>query len=446
MGKYTKDDIIRMADEQDVAFIRLQFCDIFGTPKNMAITSAQLEKALSNRCSFESSLIEGFSSDEEEVLYLHPDLDTFGIFPWRPQSGKVARLFCDIYTGDGKPYAGDSRRVLENVLKRAEQKGLFFDIRPQLEFFLFHTDDDGLATTNTHEVAGGYDVAPLDLGENVRRDIILNLEKMGFEIESSHHEASPAQHELDFSPLPAAQSADDIITFRQAVKTTAKKFGLYATFLPKPNSDTNGSGMRLGIRCMDQSGRDLFFEDPAQTGSPYAVPTALAGQFLSGVLSHIKGMTLYSNPIVNSYKRLVAGFNAPLDIFASDNRTNESAVIFMPKYATDRAAVELNTPDNVCNPYLAIALTIAAGLEGIEKGASPAEICHKNVRRLDNFSAESLPETLGQAIRYADEDPLIRETIGSFIYDNYRENKLEEWREFRRVVTSWEIERYLGEY
>ena len=247
MGMYTKQDIINMVEEEDVEFIRLQFSDIFGVLKNVAITSSQLEKALNNQCMFDGSSVEGFARIEESDMYLHPDLDTFAIFPWRPQQGKVARLICDVYTPDGKPFEGDSRNVLKKVIKEAADMGYVFDVGPECEFFLFHTDDNGLPTTLTHEKAGYFDLGPTDLGENVRRDMVLTLEDMGFEIEASHHEVAPAQHEIDFKYDEALTTADNIETFKLTVKTIAKRHGLYATFMPKPKFGINGSGMHVNM-------------------------------------------------------------------------------------------------------------------------------------------------------------------------------------------------------
>lgn len=234
MSRYSKEDIIHMVEEEDVEFIRLQFTDMFGMLKNVAITSGQLERALNNQCMFDGSAIEGFVREEESDMYLYPDLDTFTIFPWRPQQGKVARLFCDVYRPDGKPFEGDPRYVLKKVLKEARDMGYYFNVGPECEFFLFHTDEEGRPTTMTHETAGYFDVAPIDLAENVRRDIVLNLEEMGYEIESSHHEIAPGQHEVDVQYEQGLKAADNIVTFKIAVKTIAKRHGLHATFMPKP--------------------------------------------------------------------------------------------------------------------------------------------------------------------------------------------------------------------
>ena len=257
MNNYTREDILRMVEEEDVGFIRLQFTDIFGTMKNIAITTSQLDKALNNEIMFDGSAIEGFARVEESDMYLHPDLNTFEIFPWRPQQGKVARLICDVYKPDGTPYESDPRYILKKVMAEAKEMGYEFNVGPELEFFLFHTDDDGLPTTLSHESAGYFDLGPLDLGENARRDMVLTLEDMGFEIESSHHEAAPAQHEIDFRYDEALTTADNIMTFKLVVKTIAKRHGLHATFMPKPKFGINGSGMHLNM-SVSRDGINVF--------------------------------------------------------------------------------------------------------------------------------------------------------------------------------------------
>lgn len=266
MSKYSKDDIIRMVEEEDVEFIRLQFTDIFGMLKNVAITAGQLPKALENRCIFDGSAIEGFVRIDESDMYLYPDLDTFEIFPWRPQQGKVARLICDVYGVDQKPFEGDPRYVLKQAAAKAADMGYTFHVGPECEFFLFHTDDDGRPTTNTHEMAGYFDVAPIDLAENVRRDIVMNLEAMEFQVEASHHEIAPAQHEIDFEYTDVLQAADNIMTFKMAAKTIAKRHGLHATFMPKPKEGVNGSGMHINMSLADRDGNNVFVDQSDPLG------------------------------------------------------------------------------------------------------------------------------------------------------------------------------------
>lgn len=429
MNQYTKEDICRIVEEEDVEFIRLQFCDIFGMPKNMAITASQLEKALNNECMFDGSSIEGFVRMDESDMYLYPDTDTFDIYPWRPQTGKVARLFCDVYTADRKPFTGDPRYVLKRVLAEAKELGYTFEIGPELEFFLFHTDDNGLPTTKTHETAGYFDVAPSDLAENVRRDIVLNLEALNFEIEASHHEIAPAQHEIDFKRDAADRIADMVMTFKMAVKTIAKRHGLYATFMPKPKEGVNGSGMHINISCFDREGKNVFFDEADDLGL-----SETAYHFIAGVLAHMKGISLVTNPLVNSYKRLVPGYDAPVNIAWSGASSNRSALLRVPTQRGERTRIELRSPDAACNPYLAFALCLAAGLEGIRKKMKPGE------------GVETLPETLGEAIEHYENDALIREVLGDPIYTKFLEAKEREWKTFRAQVTNWEIGEYLNKY
>ncbi len=443
--KYTKKDIFRIVEEEDVAFIRLQFCDIFGMPKNIAIAASQLESALNNECMFDGISVEGFVRSQDSDMYLYPDLDSFEIYPWRPQSGKVARMFCSVYTIDKKPFMGDPRNILKNVVERGRELGLNFKINPEPEFFLFDYDDDGQPTTKTRESGGYFDVAPADQGENVRRDIILNLEEMGFNISSSHHETAPAQHEIDFKAEDAERTADMIMTFKMAVKTIAKKHGLYATFLPKPTEGISGSGMHINILAEDKNGNNLFV---SPEGSGEISDTAR--QFIAGVLSHVQGMTLITNPLVNSYKRLVPGYDAPVTVSWSSS-SNRSALIRVPAVRGAATKIELRNPDATCNPYLAIALILAAGIDGIEKKLeAPEELTenlgHVTYEQLRSSSLETLPMTLGEAITACEKDPFIKEVLGEAIYDKFLDAKRSEWKDFRTCVTQWEIKRYLGKF
>ena len=356
--KYTKKDILNLVVEEDVEFIRLQFTDMFGTLKNIAITSSQLEKALENECMFDGSSIDGFVRVEESDMFLKPDLDTFEIFPWRPQQGKVARLICDVYTPDDKPFDGDSRHILQKVIDEAKSLGYTINVGPELEFFLFHTDDNGQPTTITHEQAGYFDIGPNDLGENARRDMVLNLESMGFEIEASHHESAPAQHEIDFKYAEALKTADNIQTFKMTVKSIAKRHGLHASFMPKPKSDVNGSGMHINISLI-KDGVNVFDDANDENGL-----SKEAYHFIAGILKHINGMSVITNPLVNSYKRLVPGFEAP--VFVAWSNKNRTPLIRIPVSKSDGKRVELRSPDTACNPYLALAVCIAAGLDGIK--------------------------------------------------------------------------------
>ena len=445
MAKYKKEDIFRMVEEEDVEFIRLQFTDMFGMLKNVAITAGQLEKALNNRCVFDGSAIEGFVREEETDMYLHPDLDTFTIFPWRPQQGKVARLVCDVYGPDGTPFEGDPRYILKKVLKEAEELGFYFNVGPECELFLFHTDEEGRPTTKTHEMAGYFDVAPIDLAENVRRDIVLNLEEMGFEIESSHHEIAPAQHEVDFQYEKGLKAADNILTFKMAVKSIAKQHGLHATFMPKPKAGVNGSGMHINMSLEDKLGKNLFADTDDKLGL-----SRLAYEFMAGILAHIKSMCLLTNPIVNSYKRLIPGYDAPVYI-AWSRATNRGQIVRIPSSRGASTRLELRSPDSAMNPYLALAACLAAGLDGIKNHMELPEPVVQNIYAMDEETIKErgidhLPETLGEAIDEFEEDAFLRNVLGEHIFYKYLEAKKEEWNVFRSQVTDWEIGEYLYKY
>lgn len=440
MSKYTKQDIIRIVEEEDVEFIRLQFTDMFGTLKNVAITSSQLEKALDNACMFDGSSIEGFVRIEESDMYLHPDLDTFVIFPWRPQQGKVARIICDIYTAEKKPFEGDPRHVLKRAVADAEEMGYRFDVGPECEFFLFDQDESGQPTTNSTERAGYFDLGPIDFGENARRDMVLTLESMGFEIEASHHEVSQAQHEIDFHYGEALETADNIMTFKLAVKTIAKRHGLFASFMPKPKCGMNGSGMHVNM-SLSRAGKNIFEDPEGEMGLSQE-----ARWFIGGLMRHMKGMTAITNPLVNSYKRLVPGYEAP--IYIAWSATNRSPLIRIPASRGSATRIELRCPDPAANPYLTLAVCLEAGLDGIRNRIDPPPAITENVfemrlSRKHALGIESLPADLGEALEELEKDAYIKEVLGGHISEKYREAKLAEWADYRMQVTKWEIDNYL---
>ncbi|MDD5830527.1 MAG: type I glutamate--ammonia ligase [Lachnospira sp.] len=444
MGRYSKEDIFRMVEEDDVEFIRLQFTDIFGVLKNVAITSSQLAKALDNKCMFDGSSVEGFVRIEESDMYLYPDYDTFEIFPWRPQQGKVARLICDVYTPDGKPFMGDSRNVLKKVIKEAADMGYLFEVGPECEFFLFHTDDNGQPTTLSHERAGYFDLGPTDLGENVRRDMVLTLEDMGFEIEASHHEVAPAQHEIDFKYDEALITADNIMTFKLTVKTIAKRHGLYATFMPKPKYGINGSGMHVNMSLATMDGKNIFADDSDKLGL-----SEDAYHFIAGILEHAKGMAAVTNPLVNSYKRLVPGYEAP--VYIAWSATNRSPLIRIPSSRGNGTRVELRNPDPSANPYLVLALCLAAGLDGIKRKLKvPASVDCNIFEMTDEERAASgivtLPENLYEAVQCMKNDKFVCDVLGDHIVEKYTEAKLKEWEDYRTRVSQWEIDEYLAKF
>ena len=444
MSRYTKDDIFRMVEEEDVEFIRLQFTDIFGTLKNIAITSSQLEKALDNKCMFDGSSVEGFVRIEESDMYLYPDYDTFEIFPWRPQQGKVARLICDVHTPDGKPFEGDPRWILKKTIKEANEMGYRFDVGPECEFFLFHTDDNGLPTTLSHEKAGYFDLGPNDLGENIRRDMVLTLEDMGFEIEASHHEVAPAQHEIDFKYDEALKTADNIQTFKMTVKTIAKRHGLYATFMPKPKFGISGSGMHINMSLATEEGKNIFADENGKIGL-----SDDAYHFIAGIMKHARGMSAITNPLVNSYKRLVPGYEAP--VYIAWSAKNRSPLIRIPASRGNGTRVELRNPDPTANPYLVLALCLAAGLDGIKNKIEVPKSVDCNIYEMTPgerraAGIENMPADLKEAVDCLVADEFLFSVLVEHITTKYVEAKMKEWENYTTRVSQWEIDEYLYKY
>ena len=443
MSKYTKEDIIRLVEEQDIEFIRMQFTDIFGQLKNVAITKSQIQKAVNNQIMIDGSSIEGFTRIHESDQYLYPDLDSFTVLPWRPQYGKVARLICDVYNPDGTPFVGDPRGVLKKALKRAADMGYSFNVGPECEFFLFETDDEGRPTTKTGDEAGYFDLGPLDHGEGTRREICLNLEAMGFEIEASHHEVAAGQHEIDFKYDEALSAADKIMTFKLAVKTVAQKNGLHATFMPKPVFGINGSGMHTNMSLF-KDGKNVFYDPNDARGL-----SKEAYSFIAGLLAHVRGMAAITNPLVNSYKRLVPGYEAPC--YLAWSASNRSALIRIPAARGQATRVELRCPDPSCNPYLELACCLAAGLDGIEKGMTPPAEITENIFAMDRktrhaHGIHSLPGNLSEAIDEMEKDELICQTLGEHVVEQYIQGKRKEWDAYRTYVSDWEIDKYIVTY
>ena len=444
MPEYTKEDILRIAREQDVKFIRLQFTDIFGTLKNVAITSEQLEKALDNKCMFDGSSIEGFVRIEESDMYLRPDTNSFVIFPWRPQTGKVARLICDVYNPDGTAFEGDPRYVLKKVIKKAVNMGFdTFNVGPECEFFLFLTDNEGNPTTITHDNAGYFDLGPVDLGENARRDMCLALEEMGFEIEASHHEVAPGQHEIDFKYNDALTTADAILTFKLVVKTIAQRHGLHATFMPKPVFGINGSGMHTNTSLF-KNGKNAFYDekDPLQLSQE-------AYWFIGGLMKHMRSMAAITNPLINSYKRLVPGYEAP--VYIAWSARNRSPLIRIPAARGSATRLELRCPDPSCNPYLALAAILAAGLDGIENRIQPPAPANKNIFQMtaeerNSDGIDSLPGSLEEALRELSNSEFVKNILGNHIFEKYIEAKNEECDAYRTRISKWETDSYLMKY
>jgi glutamine synthetase len=440
MRHYTKKDIIKLVEEEDVEFIRLQFTDIFGNLKNVAVTTSQLEKVLDNKCMFDGSSIEGFVRIEESDMYLHPDLDTFEIFPWRPQQGKVARFLCDVYKQDEVQYEGDPRYILKKVVKEAEELGYTFDVGPECEFFLFNLEDNGEPTNISTERGGYFDVGPLDSGENARREMVLTLEDMGFEIEASHHEVAPSQHEIDFRYDNALKTADNIMTFRLVVRTIAKRHGLHATFMPKPKFGVNGSGMHVNM-SLSKDGKNIFDDPDGNLGL-----SEDAYHFIAGLMKHINGMTAITNPLVNSYKRLVPGYEAP--VYIAWSATNRSPLIRIPASRGANTRLELRCPDPSANPYLTLAVCLAAGLDGIKNKLVPPASVDKNIYTMtqeekDSLDIKSLPASLEEAINALEQNELIKNVLGEDTFHKYVRAKREEWNQYAIQVSQWEMDEYL---
>lgn len=444
MAKYTKEDIKQIVKDKGVKYIRLQFTDILGTIKNVEIPLSQLDKALDNKMMFDGSSIEGFVRIEESDMYLQPDLDTFVIFPWTAEKGKVARLICDIVNPDGTPFAGDPRSNLKRVLANMEELGFTsFNLGPEPEFFLFKLDEKGNPTLELNDDGGYFDLAPTDLGENCRRDIVLELEEMGFEIEASHHEVAPGQHEIDFKYANAVEACDNIQTFKLVVKTIARKHGLHATFMPKPLFGVNGSGMHANLSLFSGN-KNVFFDENADLQL-----SDTARQFMAGIMKHAKGFTAVTNPLVNSYKRLVPGYEAPCYIAWSAR--NRSPLIRIPASRGLSTRIELRSVDPSANPYLALAVLLEAGLDGIRNGLTPPAPVDRNIyvmnsAELKENGIDSLPGSLLEALSYLEQDEVIKGALGEHIYSNFKEAKEIEYDMFRTAVHPWERDQYIKMY
>lgn len=440
MKEYTRDDILRMVEEDDVEFVRLQFTDMFGNFKNVAITTKQLERALNNECMFDGSSIEGFTRIEESDMYLRPNLGTYVTFPWRPQQGKVARFICDVYTVDGKPYESDPRYILKKVLKEAADMGYTFDVGPELEFFLFNTDENGKPTTGTNERAGYFDMGPLDLGENARRDIVMTLEEMGVEVEASHHEVAPAQHEIDIKYADALTTADNIMTIKLVARTIATRHGLHASFMPKPKFGVDGSGMHINISLI-KDGKNIFEDKNGKLGI-----SDEARYFIAGIMKHIEAMTAITNPLVNSYKRVVPNFEAP--VYIAWSASNRSPLIRIPAGRGSSTRLELRCPDPSANPYLTLAVCLAAGLDGIKNKLTPPDSIDCNIFELtpqerEKLGIRRLPANLCEALDELEKSEFIKGVLGENFSSKYIAAKRLEWEDYRTQVTQWEIEQYL---
>lgn len=445
MSKMSKDAVLKKAEQLKVEFVKLQFTDVFGTTKNVALPVKQLEKALDGDVMFDGSSIEGFVRIEESDMYLKPDLDTFALIPWQSEYGNVARLVCDVYLPNGKPFPGDPRGNLKRIIKEAADAGFSMNAGPEPEFYLFERTAEGFPSTESKDKGGYFDLSPVDLGDEVRRAMVTSLTDMGFEIEASHHEVGEGQHEIDFKYADALSTADNIATFKFVVRKIAINYGLHATFMPKPLFGKAGSGMHIHQSLFKRNGKVNAFYD--ENGKYQLSKTAL--HYVAGLLTHARGYCAITNPLVNSYKRLVPGYEAPVYIAWSEK--NRSPLVRIPARRGIGTRAELRCPDPACNPYLALAVTLKAGLDGIRRKLDPGDPVNLNIYHLTeeerkHYGIRSLPANLSEALDELEADDVIKSALGEHIYDRFMTAKRIEWDEYRQQVHRWELEQYLGVY
>ncbi|MFL2060041.1 type I glutamate--ammonia ligase [Marinilactibacillus psychrotolerans] len=443
----TREYIKEQVKEKNVRFLRLMFTDILGIIKNVEVPITQLDKVLDGEMMFDGSSIEGFVRIQESDMYLKPDFNTWLVFSWETDSskkGKVARLICDIVNPDGTPFTGDPRTNLKRVLKEAEELGFTdFNLGPEPEFFLFKLNENDEVTENLNDNGGYFDLAPNDLAENCRRDIVLELEDLGFEIEASHHEVAPGQHEIDWKYANAVEACDNIQTFKLIVKTVARKYGLHATFMAKPIFGINGSGMHCNMSLFRENGNAFFDEKgPLQLSET-------AYKFLAGLMDHAPAFTAITNPTVNSYKRLVPGYEAPVYIAWSGR--NRTPMIRVPESRGMSTRLEVRSVDPMTNPYLALAVMLKAGLDGIKRNLKATEPTTDNIYEMDaaeleSLGIKSLPGNLLEAVESLKKDDTIIEALGEHIFKNFVATKTLEWDQYKATVSQWEKEQYLHLY
>ncbi|MDK2891928.1 type I glutamate--ammonia ligase [Methanohalophilus sp.] len=437
----TKEDVLKAIEELDVKFIRLQFTDIQGVVKDVEIPVTQIQKALGPGISFDGSSVEGFVRIDESDMVLHPDVRSFAILPWNQSRGVVARMICDVYKPDGTPFTGDPRYVLKKVLEEAHDMGYTFNVGPELEFFLFEIED-GVATTKPHDFGRYFEFAPADLAEDIRREIVQTLTDMNFDIEASHHEVAFGQHEIDFKYGDALTTADNVVTFKYVTRTIAKLNGLHATFMPKPVFGENGSGMHINL-SLSKDGKNAFYDPDGEMEL-----SDIAFYFIGGLLKHVKAIAAISNPLVNSYKRLVPGYEAP--VYITWSGANRSSLIRIPSARGNSTRIELRNPDPSCNPYLTFAAILAAGLDGIKNKIDPSEkYTEENIFELTacgllDKGIKTLPETLNEASMYFANDELLMNALGEHVHNNVLRIAKAEWDNYRIQVHDWEIQRYLN--
>ncbi|HUU03398.1 MAG TPA: type I glutamate--ammonia ligase [Myxococcota bacterium] len=443
MKKASRRAVIERLDKDEVRFLRLQFTDIMGINKNVEVPESEFGKAVDGQILFDGSSVQGFARIEESDMLLKPDLSTYKLFPWKEQTGNVARLICDICEPDGAPFDGCPRSVLRRVCEKAGRMGYVMHAGPEPEFFLFLSKPNGEPSVETHDHGGYFDMAPIDRGEDARRAIVVALKALDFAVEASHHEVAPAQHEIDFQHRPAMETADNIATFRFVVRKVALDFGLHATFMPKPIFGINGSGMHVH-QSLYKNGQNAFFAKSAPDGL-----SKIARGYIAGLLTHAREFCAVTNPLVNSFKRLVPGYEAPTHIAWSER--NRSPLARVPARRGAGTRVEMRMPDPACNPYLATAVMLAAGLDGVERRLDPGPPVNKNIftmsyRERRRLKIDSLPDNLGQAVGIMSKSKFVREVLGEHIFSHFVEAKKNEWAEYIALVHDWEVERYLAKY
>lgn len=440
----SRDEILNLLKKEKIAYLRLWFTDIMGRSKNVEVPTSQFHKALDGQVLFDGSSIEGFARIEESDMVLVPDYKTLAIFPWEERGGKVARLICDIYNPDGNHFSGCPRSVLHRTCEKARAKGFVMNAGPEAEFFLFNRDANGKATTYTHDAGDYFDLTPVDKGEETRRAIVQVLEKIGFEVEAAHHEVAPGQHEIDFKYSDALSTADKIATFRFVVRKVASDHNLHATFMPKPIFGINGSGMHVHQSLFDLNGKNLFYDAKKQ----YQLSN-IALNYIGGLLEHARSFCAITNSLVNSYKRLLPGYEAPTHVAWSQR--NRSPLVRVPDQRGVSTRAELRMPDPASNPYLALATMLAAGLDGIEKKIDPGKPVDKNIYRMSDrerarLKIKSLPTNLSEALDLLEKDQLIHTTLGDHIFSHFVIAKRKEWHQYISQVHQCEIDWYLTEY
>ncbi len=438
-----KNDVLKICRDENIRFLRLQFTDIFGVNKNVEVPESQFGKALDGEILFDGSSIEGFARIEESDMLLRPDLETFRIFPWTNNEGKIARVICDIMNPDGSPFEGCPRQILKKVCDKAGKMGYVMQAGPEAEFFLFLNDERGRPTRSTHDSAGYFDLAPLDLGENARREIVNVLNTLGFEVEAAHHEVAHAQHEIDFKHAPAIQTADNVATFKFVVRKIAQKFNLHATFMPKPIFGINGSGMHVH-QSLFSGDKNMFFDPQSKDGL-----SKVAKSYIAGILKHARAFVAVTNPLINSFKRLVPGYEAPVNIAWSER--NRSPLVRVPAKRGLSTRIEVRVPDPASNPYLALTVMLAAGLDGIEKNLTPPPSVNKNIftmsqREKRRLRIDELPANLLEAVQNLEKNKVMREALGEHIFNHFVEAKKMEWSTYISQVHQWELDRYLSYY